>query len=64
MIGHCVSTYLNQNHETENRFCDSWTMLEYSEGHFSEHIDKQEDTETHYQVATQILLPPKEFCNY
>ena len=40
-------------------------MLEYNNnGHFTEHIDKQENTETHYQVATQILLPPKELCNY
>ena len=39
-------------------------MLEYNSGHFTEHIDRQEENETHYQVATQILLPPTQLCNY
>jgi len=39
--------------------CNEWKMLEYEAGHFLEHIDRQEETEELYQVATQILLPPK-----
>ncbi len=39
-------------------------MLSYDQGHFSEHIDLQVDNETHYQFATQILLPPKKLCDY
>lgn len=39
-------------------------MLEYNFGYFTEHIDRQVDTETHYQRATQILLPPLELCHY
>ena len=50
--------------ESEDLICDRWKMLEYNRGHFAQHIDRQEETETHYQVATQILLPSKKLCNY
>ena len=59
-----MNEYLKVCSESENRVSDRWKMLEYNRGHFVEHVDKREDTETHYQVATQILLPPKEICNY
>ena len=39
-------------------------MLEYTSGHFTEHIDKQVNNETHFQVATQILIPPRNICSY
>lgn len=64
MVDPYVSNYLEKYNEKEDRVCDRWKMLEYDGGHFTEHIDRQEETDTHYQVATQILLPPKELCNY
>ncbi len=42
--------------------CKQWKMLKYNAGHFLEHVDKQVNTETLYQVATQILIPPKSLC--
>jgi len=39
-------------------------MLEYESGHFLEHTDRREQTEELYQVATQILLPPKSLCSF
>lgn len=59
MVDNSVSAYLKRYNESEDRFCNLWKVMEYKEGHFIEHIDKQEETETHYQVATQILLPPR-----
>ncbi len=55
---------MKSSNQTESRTCNRWKMLRYTGGHFIEHVDRQENTETHYQVATQILLPPKNLCNY
>ena len=59
-----MNEYLKVCSESEAQVFDRWKMLEYNSGHLTEHVDMPADTETHHQVAIQILLPPKEICNY